>query len=170
MELLLNGKSLGIQDIHADASPRTWKVSYEPGTLKAIASNDGRVVATDELRTAGEPARIVLSTDHKSISPNWEDVSYVSATVVDVNGIAVPTAKNEITFKVMGPASIIGVDNADNTSHESFQGNRRSAYSGRAVAILRSTLPTGRILFTASAPGLAPGSIVLQATSRPRVQ
>ena len=53
VELFLNGKSLGVKPLNADASPRMWKVAFAPGTLKAVARNNGKVVATDELRTAG---------------------------------------------------------------------------------------------------------------------
>ena len=65
VELFLNGKSLGVKTINDDASPRNWQVPFAPGTLKAVARNNGKVVATDELRTAGEPKRIVLSTETK---------------------------------------------------------------------------------------------------------
>ena len=33
----------------------TWKVPFAPGELKAVARRNGRVVATDVLRTAGGP-------------------------------------------------------------------------------------------------------------------
>ncbi len=35
-----------------------WQVPYQPGTLKAIAYQDEKQVATDEIRTAGAPARV----------------------------------------------------------------------------------------------------------------
>src|SRR6185295_18981245 len=41
VELLLNGNSLGAKPLNADASPRTWKVPFKPGALKAIARNKG---------------------------------------------------------------------------------------------------------------------------------
>ena len=57
VELLLNGQSLGKKEINADASPRNWLVPFAPGTLQAVARDEqGKVVATDELRTAGRPA------------------------------------------------------------------------------------------------------------------
>ena len=56
VELFLNGKSLGTKKGSADLN-RTlhyeWKVPYAPGTLKAVAKKDGKVVATDEVVTAG---------------------------------------------------------------------------------------------------------------------
>ncbi len=61
VELFLNGKSVGTDKLHPDASAITFKVPFEPGTLKAVAKSHGRVVATEELKTAGKPARIESS-------------------------------------------------------------------------------------------------------------
>ena len=69
VELFLNGKSLGAKDKPRDDSPRVWKVKFEPGTIKAVAKNGDSVVAGDELRTAGKPAKIVLTTDREKLSP-----------------------------------------------------------------------------------------------------
>ena len=60
VELFLNGKSLGVKALPPDASPRTWPVRFESGTLLAVAKNRGRIVARDELRTAGPAAKILL--------------------------------------------------------------------------------------------------------------
>jgi beta-galactosidase len=62
VELFLNNKSLGTQQRHADASPITYQIPFAPGTLKAIARTNDKVIAEDELRTAGKPARLLLST------------------------------------------------------------------------------------------------------------
>jgi beta-galactosidase len=161
VELVLNGKSLGVQDLHADASPRTWQVPFVPGTLRAIASNGGRVVASDELRTAGPPARVVLAADRKQIAPGFENADYLTATVVDAHGVVVPNAANLITFRVRGAGFVAAVDNGDNTSHESFQGDVRSAYRGRCIAFVKARGAGGIMVVTASSPGLLPGSVSL---------
>jgi beta-galactosidase len=57
VELFLNGKSLGKKPKPADDSPRNWKVNFEPGTIKAVGTNGGKVVANYELRTAGETGK-----------------------------------------------------------------------------------------------------------------
>ncbi len=41
VELLLNGRSLGSQPLAADAAARTWRVAFEPGTLRAVCAGDG---------------------------------------------------------------------------------------------------------------------------------
>jgi beta-galactosidase len=164
VELFLNGKSLGAKPRSGDASARVWKVRFEPRTLKAVASNAGKEVASHELRTAGKPSKIALSVDQQKLSPTWDDVAFVTATVIDENGTRVPTAADEITFAVTGPATIAAVDNADNASHESFQGNRRNAYQGRCIAVLKGTADAGTIKLTASSPNLAGGEVTVEAS------
>ena len=36
-----------------------WRVKYEPGTVKAVSRKEGKTVAEQEIRTAGEPAQIL---------------------------------------------------------------------------------------------------------------
>ena len=163
VELFLNDKSLGSKALNADASPRIWKVACTPGTLKAVARNNGHVVATDELRTAGAPAKIVLTANRDQLPSDWNEVAFVRATVVDAHGVLVPSATNLITFKISGPGVIAAVDNADNASHEPFPAGERHAFQGRCVAFVKASAPSGKIVLTASAPGLESGSITLKA-------
>jgi len=163
VELFLNGKSLGAQPLHTDASPRVWKVNFAAGALRAVARNEGKVVATDELRTAGEAAKILLTTNHKKIVGGWDSVAFVRAAVVDRHGVLVPSANDLITFNISGPGVVAAVDNADNASHEPFQADERHAYEGECVAFVKATAPAGKIVLTASAPGLRSGSVILKA-------
>ncbi len=163
VELFLNGRSLGSKARPSDDAPRNWKVPFEPGTLRAVGSNGGRVVATHELKTAGKPARVVLSADRTRLAHAWDDVVHVEATVVDANGVIVPSASDLITFRVNGPARVAAVDNGDNASHEPFQATQRRAYQGRCFAMLKATAPRGRATLTASAAGLAPASVTIEA-------
>jgi beta-galactosidase len=163
VELFLNGRSLGSKPLSADASPRNWKVAFEPGVLKAVARNHGKVVASEELRSAGRSTKIVLSSDRSKLTPDWDEISCLTATVVDENGVVVPNANNLITFKVTGPGVVAAVDSADNSSHEPFQATERKAFQGRCVAFIKSTAEHGKITVTASAPGLKPASVGITA-------
>ena len=167
VELFLNGQSLGVKPLNSDAAPRTWRVDYAPGTLKAVASNDGKVAATDELRTAGPPAKILLTPDAGTVADDWDGIVRVTATVVDKDGTVIPDADDLVTFKISGPGVIAAVDNADNASHESFQAGDRHAFKGRCVAFVKATAPSGQIVLTASASGLTAGSISIQTTQLP---
>jgi beta-galactosidase len=163
VELFLNGKSLGAKEINADASPRNWNVPFAPGILKAVARNEnGKVVATDELQTAGKPAKIILSADKREIADDWNDVCEVTAKITDKNGIIVPSADNLVSFKISGAGEIAAVDNADNSSHESFQASERHAFHGECVAFVKANFDFGKIKLMATAAGLKSGSMTIK--------
>jgi beta-galactosidase len=162
VELFLNGKSLGAKPINKDAAPRLWKVAFEPGILRAVACNGGKEVASDELRTAGKAAKIILTSDKKNLPGGWDDVAFVRATVVDENGVVVPRAKDLIRFNISGPGVIAAVDSADNISIEPFQATERRAYQGVCFAMVKATPAAGKFVIKAEADGLKAGSIALE--------
>jgi beta-galactosidase len=162
VELFLNGKSLGTKPKPADDSPRAWDVTFAKGTLRAVARNKGQEVATDELRTAGAPARIVLSTSAPRLGTTWDDVAYVTARVVDASGVLCPNADPQLTFSVAGPGTLAAVDNGNVASHELYQASQRKAYQGQCVAIVKAQGPSGRLTLKAAAPGLTEGTITLE--------
>ncbi len=165
VELFLNGQSLGAKALPADAGSRNWPVPFAAGTLRAVATNGAVVVATHELKTAGAPAKIVLNADINRLAPIWDDVSTMTATIVDANGVPVPDASHLITFRIAGPGMIAAVDNGDNASHEAFQATQRSAYQGQCFAMVKASAAKGRITLTAASPGLSSAAITVDAVS-----
>jgi len=162
VELFLNGRSLGKKEINADASPRNWRVPFAPGCLKAVAHDEqGKVVATDELHTAGRPAKIVLKTETVKLAAGFDNVAIIRATITDANGIRIPRADDLITFRTVGPGIIAAADNGDNRSHELFQTNSRRAFQGECAAFVRATATSGKITVTASSAGLSDGALAL---------
>lgn len=165
VELVLNGRRLGTKTPPQDASPRQWEVPFEAGTLRAVARDGGKVVATHELRTAGAPAAIVLESDRERIAPAWDDVAHLTATIVDAKGVRVPRADHLVRFDVEGPGAIVAVDNGNRASHEPYRASKRRVYQGRALAIVRATAPRGRLTLRASSPGLAGASVTVEAAA-----
>ncbi|WP_155054160.1 glycoside hydrolase family 2 TIM barrel-domain containing protein [Streptomyces blattellae] len=135
----------------------TWKVPYEPGELKAVARRGGRVVATDVLRTAGEPHAVRLTPDRKSLAADGRSLVFVTAEVVDRQGVVVPGAEHLISFDVAG-GSLAGLDNGRQESAERYQASTRTAFHGKALAIVRSGTKAGTLKVTARADGLRTGT------------
>jgi beta-galactosidase len=180
VELLLNNKSLGTQQRHADASPITFQVPFASGTLKAIARAGGKVIAEDELRTAGKPARLLLTTGlaaahlktkpeaspTPALTPDWDDVTYATATLVDANGTVIPDSTDVIHFATTGPGKIIAVDNGNLLDHDPFQTptpeKDRKLYEGHAIVILRATAASGTITLTATADGVPSATLIFK--------
>lgn len=168
VELSLNGKSLGKKELEPSAAPRNWRVPFAPGILKAVARDaKGKVVARAELRTAGKPARIVLSTESRKLSPGFDHVAIVRATPTDAEGTRIPSANDLISFAISGPGMIAAVDNGDNASHELFQADERRAFRGECVAFVKAAAASGKITLTATAPGLKDGTISFTASPEP---
>ena len=161
VELFLNGRSLGTKRKQGDDVLVFWRVPFEPGVVKAVSRKNGQVVLTREVRTAEEPARIVLDPDRRKIKADGTDLSCVTVTVVDRNGTVVPTADNLIKFKVVGDGTIAGVDNGYQASHESFKGKQRKAFHGMALVILQAKQKPGRIYLEATADNLQAASVVI---------
>jgi beta-galactosidase len=164
VELFLNGKSLGKKEINADAAPRGWQVPFAPGILKAVAREAGQSAITNELRTAGPPAKIILTAETQKLSPGFDNVAIVRAQIADAKGVPIPRANDLISFKISGPGVIAAVDNADNASAELFQADSRRAFQGECVAFVRATAAAGKITLTATAARLKTGSINFKAS------
>ena len=160
VELFLNGASLGAKQKPEQVSHLMWRVAYTPGTLRAVArTGEGRVVATQEVKTAGVPARVALAPDRGTIHADGNDLSFVTVTVEDSAGVPVPTAEPLVRFRVAGDGRIVGVDNGDQISHEPFQADHVRLFEGKALVIIRGGRTPGTVTLTATAEGgVAPAS------------
>jgi beta-galactosidase len=164
VELTLNGLSKGKKNL-ADFSDRMmyWDIPYEAGTIRADCGSADNPAASYVLTTAGPAAKIVLSSDTMTIISNAKDVCHVEVQVQDNNGNLVPTADNMITFNVSGDGSLLAVGDGNLQSTERHQlTNKRSAFWGRALAVVKSDTTPGTITLTASASGLTSGTISIK--------
>jgi len=159
VELLLNGTSLGVKRTEGDVLHLMWRVAYTPGTLRAVARRGSHAIATEEVRTAGAPARLALAPDRSVVHADGSDLSFVTVTVLDRAGIAVPTADHLVRFRVAGDARIAGVDNGDQISHAPFEADRVRLFNGKALVIVRAGERAGTVTLTAEADGLAPATV-----------
>jgi beta-galactosidase len=169
VELLFNGQPVGSEQRRTDARPIVFKVPFAPGVLTAVARRAGQVVATDELRTAGPPARLELTLDTPAtaLSRQPDDVVYVSVTLVDAQGVRVPDSRLQVDFAADGQADIVAVDNGNLLDHAPYQARQRTLYDGQAVAILRANAERGSVTVRASAEGVAPATITVPVRPRP---
>lgn len=161
VELYLNGKSLGRRTMPDSAYHVMWRVPFAPGTLKAVSRRAGRVVLTRTISTAGKPARIRLEADISKINADGKDLSFITVKVEDEKGNVVPYATSLINFSIRGKARIVGVDNGNPTSMESFKKPYRKAFHGLALAIIQSGEQKGTATLVAQAAGLRSDQLVL---------
>jgi len=166
-ELFLNGASLGVKRKPGDVSHLMWRVAYAPGTLRAVARKGRQMIATQEVKTAGAPARITLAPDRSALRADGSDLSFVTVSVLDRAGVPVPTADHLIRFRLAGDGAIAGVDNGDQVSHASFKADRVRLFNGKALVIVRAGEREGTATLTAEADGLAPAVVRIALGTRP---
>lgn len=154
VELYVNGQSQGVRSKGKDDFHVMWRVKFEPGVVKAISRKDGKVVAEQEIRTAGEPAQIRLTPDRSTIQADGKDLSFVTVEIVDKDGNLCPNAENDVTFVVEGSGFIAGVDNGSPISMEKFKDNHRKAFYGKCLVVVQNNGENGNIKLTATAEGL----------------
>lgn len=162
-ELFLNGKSLGRKTRGPFEYRFRWDdVVYQPGELKVVAYKKGAKWAEAVQRTTGPAAKLTLAADRATLRADGSDLSFVTVTVADKDGLLVPRSKNAVKFSLTGPGEIIATDNGDATSFESFQSPERKAFNGLALVIIRTKAgAAGTLTLHAESAGLAPADIKL---------
>ena len=161
VELLVNGKSQGIKRKGENEYHLSWRVKYEPGTVKAISRKNGQMVLEQEIRTAGEPAQIRLTADRRTIKADGKDLSFVTVEILDKNGTLCPNADNLVRFEVSGNTFIAGVDNGSPYSMERFKDNKRKAFYGKCLVVLQNDGTKGKSTLKAISEGLEAAEITL---------
>lgn len=162
-ELFVNGVSQGVRRKGKDDFHVVWRVKYAPDVVKVVSRKDGKTVLEREIRTAGDPARIRLTTDRSNIQANGKDLSFVTVEILDKDGNLCPNADNSVSFRIEGAGFIVGVDNGSPTSLEKFKANHRKAFYGKCLAVIQNNGKTGNIKLTAVSSGLKSATATVSA-------
>jgi len=139
VEVFINGRSLGKRlGKYQKEQMIAWELDFEPGTLTAVAYNQGREVATYSLNTPGPAAKIVgeLTKENYSISG---EVIELDLMLTDKDGNLITDSDKEVTLHLEGPVQVLGMESGDLASHENYQASSRKTYKGRVKAYLKST-------------------------------
>ena len=164
VELSVNGRSLGVNQTPQSGYIYAFPgVAFEPGLLKAVATQGGRVVAQQELPTAGAPAalKLTLHTGPAGLQADGSDVALIDFEVVDAQGRRCPTDEARVDFDVTGPVVWRGGFCSDklNTTNNKFLDTE----CGINRVAVRSTREAGTITVTARRDGLQSGTVTFDA-------
>ncbi len=166
VELLLNGKSLGVSKSPENGYVYSFaNVEFIPGTLKAVAAAHGKAAAEQTLTTVGAPAgiKLTLITGPKGLQADGQDVALIDVEVVDAKGMRVPTDDARIDFTCAGPATWRGGYNSGKVN------STNNLYLNTELGINRVAVRAGRvagaITVTAARPGLQPATITINSSA-----
>jgi beta-galactosidase len=108
-ELFLNGVSLGRKQKGEYEYRLRWDdVVYEPGELKVVAYKDGSQWAESIVKTTGEARRSLKQPlTEEVIKADGYDLSFITISVTDEDGLIVPNAKNPLSFSISGRVKLL---------------------------------------------------------------
>ena len=175
-ELFINGKSQGkrykdlsikLEEEEKDGNPEDlerqkryrlmWMdTKYEAGVVKVVAyDNNDKAVAEKEIRTAGKPYALRLTT-HKetAFSPNGKDLAYITVEAVDKDGNLCPNVNDLVTFSVKGVGSYRAAANGDPTCTDVFHLPKMHLFNGKLVVIVQSGEEKGKTTLKAQSKRL----------------
>ena len=134
VSLYLNGKLLETKKVSRETEFKAvFTVNYTPGTLRAEAG--GKSVT---LATAGEPAKLRLTTDRKTIKSGGQDLAFITVEVLDKAGNVCPEAAIPCNVTVTGGATLMSAASADLKDTEPYTTPRVTTWKGRAIIVIRS--------------------------------
>lgn len=159
-ELFLNGVSLGTRDVdQRDAAKAlaVWQVPFTPGALQVRCYDAaGHLRAQDMRMTPGEPARLTLEAEDRTILADGEDLCFLTVGCTDDQGLFVDNADSRVHVKVEGPAFLLGLDNGDSTDPDGYRQDSRRLFSGKLLLAVGMAREAGEVTVTVEADGLAP--------------
>jgi beta-galactosidase len=87
----------------------------------------------------------------------------VTVEIVDQDGCLVKWADPEVALEVTGAGELLAVGTANPVSEELYVGDKRKAWKGHLMAVVRSNGQAGEILLKASAESLNAAELRLNA-------
>jgi beta-galactosidase len=159
VSLYLNGKLIGTSQKTPQKLHAAWKLPFEPGVLKVVSTLKGKVVLSKEVFTAGAPAKLQLSVNSRIIHPNSENLSFITAKLLDAKGNIVPIHDQKIDFMVEEGGTIIATDNGSPVSHESFNNTAINTLNGVCIAIVKPSKGANKVKIKASSSNIPDSKI-----------
>ena len=154
VELFLNGKSMGRKKaVYQEDDMIAWELNYEPGELKVIGYIDKDVVAEYVLNTPDVVSQVQVTTDAGSIAPD-DQIIHLDLLLTDANGNRVVNDDREVRVEIQGPATLLGLESGDLSSHESYQANFRKTYQGRLRGYIKVDNPGAAVQINITSPDL----------------
>ena len=140
VKLYLNDQLVGTKQVGRDTQFKAvFSVPYQPGTLRAEAGGQ-----TVTLSTAGEPARLRLTADKRTLKADGQDLAFVTVEVIDSKGNVCPEAAIPCQVSVSGQGRLMAAASADLKDTEPYTSSQLKTWKGRAMIVVRSSQKAGK--------------------------
>jgi beta-galactosidase len=149
-ELWINGKKLGRRR-PSDFDNRIidWDFEYAAGEIKVLGYRKGAEVCSYVLKTAGAPARLLLTADKLKLAAGCSDVAHVEVAVVDEAGVLCPNEEALVEFALSGDGELVGACSPDVTAALGYSLPKTLTFGGRALVVVKAGDGAGELTLRA---------------------
>jgi beta-galactosidase len=165
VELRINDSLIGRKAVDKNVYYASWELPFKAGKVQAIGYRNNRKVTEHTLQTAGTAAELKIVASKTDLVADNEDVLQFQITVVDKQGVIVPTAANEIKVELSGPALILGLDNGNLSDVTAYSSRTRKAFEGRLLVTIQASQQPGDVKLKVTSAGLKDAVYTLRSTS-----
>ncbi|GAO30666.1 sugar-binding domain-containing protein [Geofilum rubicundum] len=164
VQLLLNGEKIGEPVAQNDETGIIhWDLPFEGGTLEAIGYTNGRETARYQIQTSGRPESISAQIwDNKQAIDKDFGVAQIEVEILDAEGKHVVLADNEISVRVRGPFSLLGMEASNPQDMGNYKNNRLRAFNGRMIVYIQANGEAGEGTIELTAPWLKGATVTIQ--------
>lgn len=153
VRLTLNGKEIATKPVKKYKA--MFKVTYEPGTLRAEALDEkGNVISTHSLTSASEGTVLTVKPSKQLLVVNGQELCYLPIEFTDQEGNLKPYIEQKVEIEVNGVVTLAGFGSALCKTDEVFDKNYHNSYRGRAIAVLRAGSVSGKAVIKIKSSGV----------------
>lgn len=141
----------------------TGYLPYLPGTITVKGWIDGQEACSYTLQTTAHAVKLGFDEEEIRLDAANMEGSQKLFTVraIDADGTPVFRDSSKVVFRADGPAEIVGVDNGDLCSSESYDNPWMHMYRGCVSTVLRFMGEPGRVVLSAHSEGMHPARLVI---------
>lgn len=140
VELYLNGVLQDSAKTQADMGDKynyVYSLAYTPGTLVANGYDSGGTLVAQDIKytSLGTVKKIECYCDNSSIKK--DDLAFIECSLVDSNGVRVPTANNSVEFTAGSNCTIVATDAGNAVSVENMRASKKNAFNGNILVVAK---------------------------------
>ncbi|WP_138750754.1 glycoside hydrolase family 2 TIM barrel-domain containing protein [Paenibacillus sinopodophylli] len=140
VELLVNGEVVGkVGAGEANKFKAEFETVYISGEIVAVAYTDGQETGRTVLKSAGNTEKLLVEVDRSEIEASDRDLTFITVTIADENGILKPLADRNVTVTVEGSGVLQGFGSANPKLEGNFFDSTQKTYDGKVLAVIRPT-------------------------------
>ena len=123
---------------------------------------DGNVLSSYEIKSSLRPYALKAYIDNAASASDGHTVDHVIVEIVDENGTKVMLGDNEITCRIEGPATLLGMEAGNNTDMSDYTDNVHRAYHGRLLCYIQRDAQGQPVKLTFTSPLLKDCTMTLR--------